>query len=113
MVDVFPYIYPGNNISVGTGWMKKVDKSNNGSTTMTVKLDFDGLLYHYIPLKYVTKVDILNRIHSEPQKNRKCCDNITKKEINKTRYTDNDMHENIEPKIQKMSKIQVLRMILH
>ena len=29
------------------------------------------------------------------------------------KYTDNDMHENIDPKIQNMTKIQVPRMNLH
>ena len=29
------------------------------------------------------------------------------------KYTDNDMHENIDPKIQNMKKIQVPRMNLH
>ena len=48
--------------------MKKVDKYNNGSTTMSVKLDVDGLIYHNIHLNDVTKVDILNRMYSEPQK---------------------------------------------
>ena len=35
---------------------------------MSVELDVDGFLYHNIPHKDVTKVDIINRIYSEPQK---------------------------------------------
>ena len=48
--------------------MKKVEKCNSESTTMSVKLYIYGLLYHNITLKDVTKVDILNRIHSEQKK---------------------------------------------
>ena len=68
VVDVLPYTSPGNNILVGTGWMKKVDKCNNGSTTMLVELDIYGLIYRNIPLKYVNNVEILNRMYSDPQK---------------------------------------------
>ena len=70
VVDVLPETCNGNNILTGTGWMKKVEKCNSESTTMSVKLYIYGLLYHNITLKDVTKVDILNRIHSE-QKNAK------------------------------------------
>ena len=73
---------------------------------MSLKLDVDGLIYHNIPLKDVTKVDILNRMYSEPQN--KCCDNIIKKDTRKKIYTDNDVHAKIDIKIQMMSKIQVL-----
>ena len=83
VVDMFPYTYPGNNIPSGTDWVNRVDKCNNGSTTILVKLDIDGLIYHNIPLKYVTKFDILKIMNSEPQKNRQCCDNLTKKDKEK------------------------------
>ena len=36
---------------------------------MSLKLDVDRLLYHNLPLKVVTKVDIVNRLYSEPHKN--------------------------------------------
>ena len=101
MVDVLPYTPPGNNKPVGNGWVKKVEKCNNVSTTMSVKLDFYEL---NIPLKYVTKVEILNRIYSDPQKKRKYCDNTIHKDTKKNNYTDNDVHANIGPKLQKMSK---------
>ena len=80
---------------------------------MSVKLDVDGLLYHNIPLKDVTKVEILNIMYSEPQKNRQCCDNLIKKETKKPKYTDNGVHAKIGPKLQNTSIIQLLRMILH
>ena len=73
VVDVFPDISPGNNIPIETVWVKKVDKCNNVSTIMSVKLDVDVLLYHNIPLKDVTKVGILNIMYSNPQKRRKYC----------------------------------------
>ena len=41
------------------------------------------------------------------------CENIIKKETNKTKYTDNDLPTKIDPKLQNTSKIQVLIMILH
>ena len=59
-VDVFPDTFTGNRIPEGTGWVKKVDKCNNGSTKMSVKLDVDGFLYHNITLKGVSRVYILN-----------------------------------------------------
>ena len=55
--------------------MKKVEKCNNESTTMPVQLYVDGFLYYNIQLKYVTKVDILNRVYSEPGNKRNFCDN--------------------------------------
>ena len=64
VVYVLPYTPPGNNILTWTGWVKKVEKCNSGSTTISMKLDVYGLFYHNIPLKYVTKVDILNRMYS-------------------------------------------------
>ena len=70
VVDMFPYIYPVNNIPTENGCVKKVQKCNSGSTTISVKLDVDGLLYHSIPLKYVTKGDTLNRMFSDPRKKR-------------------------------------------
>ena len=66
VVGVLPDTFPGNNIPVGTGWVKRVEKWNNRPTTMSVKLDIDGLLYHNIPPKYVTNLDILNILYSEP-----------------------------------------------
>ena len=69
---------------------------------MSVKLDVDGLLYHNIPEKDVNKADLLNRMFSETQKNRKCCDNIIRKNTKKTKYADNDVHTNINPKLQNM-----------
>ena len=78
-----------------------------------MKLDVDGLLNHNIPLKDVIKVDILNRMYSDPQKNRKCCDNLIKKDRKNFFYIDNDVHANIDPKLQNMSKIQLLRRIFH
>ena len=83
MVDVLPDTSIENNTLAGTGWIKKVEKRDIGSTTVSMKLDGDGFLYHNIPLNDVTKVDILNRMYSEPQKKRKCCDNIINKETNK------------------------------
>ena len=53
-------------------------------------------------MKYVTKVDILNIMYSDPQKKRKCCDNLINKETKKTKYADNDVHVNIDQKIQKV-----------
>ena len=82
MVDVLIYKSPGNNIPEGTGWVKEVDKFNNGSTTMSVKLYDNGLLYRNIPLEYVTKFDILNRMYSEPREKYKCFDNLIKKDTN-------------------------------
>ena len=110
-VDVLPDASHGNNIMAGTGCLKKVDKCNNESTTMSVKLDFYVFIYHNIPLKILTKVDILNRIYSDKKK-RKCCDNTIKKETKKPKYTNNDVHVNIDQKLQKISKIRVLIMIL-
>ena len=111
--DVLPYTYHGNNIRSVTDWMKKVDKYNNGSTTISVKFDVYGLLYHNIPLKYVTNVVILNMMYSDPRKKRTFCDNLMKKETNKKKYIDNYVHAKIDPKLQNMSKVQVLRMVLH
>ena len=51
VVDVLPYTSPGNNISAGTGWAKKVDKCYNRSLTISVKLDVDIFLYHNKQLK--------------------------------------------------------------
>ena len=48
--------------------MKKIDKYNNGSNTIPGKLYVDVLLYHNITLKDLTKVDILIRMYSDPQK---------------------------------------------
>ena len=45
-------------------------------------------------------------------KKQKCCDNLINKEAKKTKYTDNNVHENIDPKLQNMSEIQVLIMVL-
>ena len=42
LVDVSPDTSPENNIPSGTCWLKKVDKYNIGSTTISVKLDIDG-----------------------------------------------------------------------
>ena len=67
-VDVFPDTFTGNRIPEGTGWVKKVDKCNNGSTKISVKLNVDELLYQNIPVRYVTRVDIVNRMYSETQK---------------------------------------------
>ena len=78
MVDVLPDISPGNNIPERTDWVKKVEKYNNVSITISVKLDVDGFLYHNIPLKDVTNVGIVNRMYSKPQKNRNFCDSIIK-----------------------------------
>ena len=51
---MFPYKYSENIITAGTGWLKKVNKCNNGLATMSVKFDVDGLIYYDIPLKDVT-----------------------------------------------------------
>ena len=83
MVDVFPDKSTGNNIPEGTGWVRRVERYNHVSTTMSMKLYVGGLLYHNIPLKGMNKVDILNRIYIEPQKKRNCCDNIINKETKK------------------------------
>ena len=58
MVDVFPDKYSSNNRPIATFWANKVYKYNNGSTIMTLKWDFDELIYQNIALKDVTKVDI-------------------------------------------------------
>ena len=39
VVDVLPDTSPGYNILEGTGWTNKVEKCNNGSTTMSLKFD--------------------------------------------------------------------------
>ena len=72
VIDMFPYISPGNNIPEGIGWVKKVENCKNRSTTIPVKLTDDGLFYHNIPLKYVTKVDILTRIHIDTKECKQC-----------------------------------------
>ena len=36
VVGVLPYTSPGNNRLSVTGWVKKVEKCNNGSTTMAL-----------------------------------------------------------------------------
>ena len=109
MVDVLPDTYPDNNIPSGTGWVTNVEKCENGSATLSVKLDVDEFIYQNLPLKNVTKVEILNIIYSEQQKKRKYCDNLIKKETDKTTYTDNDVNADIDTRLQRMSKIQVLR----
>ena len=58
---------------------------------MSVELDVYEFLYHNIPLKDVTKVDILNRMYIEQRKNQKCCENLINK-YTKKKYTDNDVH---------------------
>ena len=68
MLNVLSDKYPGNNIPKVTGWVNKVDKCNYGSTTISVKFDVDGFIYHNIILKDATKVGILNRMHSKPLK---------------------------------------------
>ena len=68
VVDVLQYTFTGNNIPEGTLWVKKIEKWNNVSTAMSVKLDVYEFIYHNIPLKDVIKVDIFNIIYSEPQK---------------------------------------------
>ena len=50
---------------------------------MSVRLYVDRFLYLNIPMKFVTKVEILNRMCSEQQRNLKCCDNLTKKKTKK------------------------------
>ena len=55
----------------GTGWVNKVEKFKNRSTTISEKFDIYGLLYQNIPLKDVTKVDILNIMYSDPTTNSK------------------------------------------
>ena len=102
MVDILPDTYPGNIIHTGTGWVKKVEKCKNGSTTMSMKLDINGLICHNKPLKGVTKVDVLNRVYRNPHKKRKFCDDIINKETKKTNNTDNGLHVRIDPKLQNM-----------
>ena len=41
MVDVFLDTYSGNNILAGNGWMNKLEKCKNGSTTVSVNLYAD------------------------------------------------------------------------
>ena len=113
MVDMLPYKSPVDNKSTGTGWVNKIDQCKNLFTTMSMKLDVGGFLYQNITLEEVTKIDILNRIYSELQKNRKFCDNIINKDTKKNVYTDNGVHAKIEPKLQKMSKIKVLSIFIH
>ena len=50
VVDVSPDTYPRNIRPARTGWLDKVENCNNGSTSMSVKLYVDGLLYHNILL---------------------------------------------------------------
>ena len=102
VVDVLLDTCPGNNKLTGTGWSKKVNKCNNVSTTMLVKLYVDELLYHILPLKDVNKLDILSKMNSYPLKKRKIFDNLVKKNTKK-HYLDNEVHKNIEPKLQNMS----------
>ena len=52
-------------------------------------------------------------MYNEPQEKRKCCDNLIKKETNKTKYKDIDADEKIDPKLHSMSKIKVLIMVIH
>ena len=78
-----------------------------------MKLDFDGLIGHNIPLKDVTKFYILNIMNIEPRKNRKFCDNLKKKDTKKKDYIDNDVHAKIDPKLQSISKIQIPRIIIN
>ena len=68
VVDVLPDTSPGNNILPETGCVKKVENFNNGSTKISAKLDVDGFLYQKISMKNVTKVDIINRMYSDPPK---------------------------------------------
>ena len=67
-----------------------------------MKLYVEVFLYHNIPLKYVTKVVILNMMYSDPRKKRTFCDNLMKKETNKKKYIDNYVHAKIDPKLQNM-----------
>ena len=83
VVYVFPDTFHGNNIPAGTGWAKIVEKCNNKSTTMSVKLDVDELLYHNKALKDVTNVEILKIMYSETQKERKYHENLVKKATKK------------------------------
>ena len=55
---MLPDTNPVNNMPAGTGWVNKVEKFKNRSTTISEKFDIYGLLYQNIPLKDVTKVDI-------------------------------------------------------
>ena len=72
---------------------------------MSVKLDVDGLLYHNIPLKDVTKVEILNRMYSDKRKNKKMLQ--YHKEIDKgKKYTNNDVHANIYPNFRICQKFR-------
>ena len=71
LVDVFPEKAPGNTRPAGTGWVKRIQKWNIGPTKISVKLDVYRFIYHIIPLKDVTKIDILTKIYGEPRKRRK------------------------------------------
>ena len=46
VVYVLSYKSPGKNIPEGTGWVNKVEKCKNRSTTILVKLYVDVFLYH-------------------------------------------------------------------
>ena len=52
VVDVFPYTYTVIHRPSGTVWVKKAYICNNVSSTMSLKLDIDELLYQDIQLKY-------------------------------------------------------------
>ena len=67
VVDVLPDTSPWNNILKVVHWLNKLDKCENGSNTMSVKLDVYLFIYHNKTLEAVTMVDILSRIYSEPQ----------------------------------------------
>ena len=76
---------------------------------MAVKLDVWGMIYHNIPLKDVTNIDILNIIYSV----RDFLWKSHKERYKENFYTDIDVYVNIGPKLQNMSKNQGLIMILH
>ena len=65
VVDVFPYKYPRNIIPSGTGWVNKAERCKIVSDRISGRLDVNRFIYHYMPLKDVTKVDILKRMYSE------------------------------------------------
>ena len=68
VIDVLPDASTGNNILTVHVWVNKVEKCNNGSNKISVKLDVYGLVYHNITLKDVTKAEVLNRMYTERRK---------------------------------------------
>ena len=80
---------------------------------MSVKLYIYGFLYKSIPLKDVTKVEILNIMYSKTLKTKMLWQYRKERDKEKILYIENYVHVNIYPKTHRMSKIKGLRIIIH